>query len=73
MMPRPKGTSIGRIKDQGNYTCGSKKCAECKRNKSPRNGFWMTPAEQGYQRRIKNMEAKGIVIESATSVREIAA
>lgn len=46
---RPKGLTIERVNNDGNYSCGT--CNQCRRNKWPLNLIWTTRAEQNRNRR----------------------
>lgn len=41
---RPDGTSLGRINNNGHYSCG--KCEQCWMNEWPANCRWETPIQQ---------------------------
>jgi AP2 domain len=49
MAPRPKGMSLDRKDNNGNYSCG--KCDECKANGWPMNCRWATKFEQALNKR----------------------
>jgi hypothetical protein len=48
---RPKGTSLGRFSDLGDYSCGQ--CEQCRQNGWDLNCSWQTPKQQGAEQRIK--------------------
>lgn len=52
MGERPEGTTLDRIDNDGNYSCG--RCSECEANGRPPNCRWATPREQ-----IANQRKRG--------------
>jgi hypothetical protein len=51
MGARPKGTSLGRFGDVGNYSCGQ--CEQCKQNGWKLNVAWQTQQEQTATQKAK--------------------
>ncbi len=50
---RPKGKTLDRIENSGNYNCG--KCDECLQNGWPMNIKWSTPIEQARNARFNKI------------------
>jgi hypothetical protein len=48
---RPKGTTLGRFGDVGNYSCGQ--CEQCKQNGWELNCTWQTKREQAAEQKAK--------------------
>ncbi len=48
---RPKGTTLGRFGDVGNYSCGQ--CEQCKQNGWELNCTWQTKREQVAEQKVK--------------------
>ncbi len=55
MGERPKGATLGRLGDVGNYSCGQYE--QCKQNGWERNCSWQTRKEQQFEQRTKRQLA----------------